>query len=196
MCIISLFIRRSLVQVLWREDGLSSRFKMFRPSSSSTFGLWLSLLRRNTRTTFWTIVNFYLLRSSPPFSLPRCSFLAARVLERNPLCFHLASNPRLCCLGRGAPHIWKRQKKKEALILLVWEVRCWCVRAASRCLSPCSSSLLRQRVLKRVVRSCWGAPPLVSLVTACLMEGAGPNRIPLQASPAFSWNSGAALILL
>lgn len=38
-----------------------SRFKMLRLSSSSTAGLWLSLLRKNTRITFWTI-----------FSLRRC----------------------------------------------------------------------------------------------------------------------------
>lgn len=43
---------------------------MFRLSSSSTAGLWLSLLRKNTRITFWTI--FTLLRcwgflsSNPP----------------------------------------------------------------------------------------------------------------------------------
>lgn len=38
-----------------------SRFKMLRLSSSSTAGLWLSLLRKNTKITFWTI-----------FSLRRC----------------------------------------------------------------------------------------------------------------------------
>ncbi|MEQ2179096.1 hypothetical protein GOODEAATRI_021111 [Goodea atripinnis] len=37
---------------------------MFRLSSSSTAGLWLSLLRKNTRITFWTI-----LRPSKSFSL-------------------------------------------------------------------------------------------------------------------------------
>lgn len=37
---------------------LNLRFRMFRLSSSSTFGLWLSLLRRNTKTTFCTISDF------------------------------------------------------------------------------------------------------------------------------------------
>lgn len=32
-----------------------SRLRMLRLSSSSTAGLWLSLLRKNTRITFWTI---------------------------------------------------------------------------------------------------------------------------------------------
>lgn len=32
-----------------------SRFRMLRLSSSSTAGLWLSLLRKNTKITFWTI---------------------------------------------------------------------------------------------------------------------------------------------
>lgn len=34
-----------------------SRFKMLRLSSSSTAGLWLSLLRKNTKITFWTILS-------------------------------------------------------------------------------------------------------------------------------------------
>lgn len=43
---------------------------MFRLSSSSTAGLWLSLLRKNTRITFWTIVTLLrcwgFLSSNPP----------------------------------------------------------------------------------------------------------------------------------
>lgn len=56
-------------------ECLNSRFRMFRPSSSSTFGLWLSLLRRNTKTTFWTIVTsaIYVPSSSNRLQLLDCS---------------------------------------------------------------------------------------------------------------------------
>lgn len=47
-------INHSLSRICWWLSY--SRFKMFRLSSSSTAGLWLSLLRKNTRITFWTIL--------------------------------------------------------------------------------------------------------------------------------------------
>lgn len=81
---------------------------MFRLSSSSTLGLWLSLLRRNTRTTFCTIFGRAPCQQHT-LSYPTntgSSLFTARALHRNPLCLHLASKPRLCCFGRGAPHIW------------------------------------------------------------------------------------------
>lgn len=40
------------------------------------------------------------------------SFFSGSVLQRNPLCLHLASRPRLWCFGRGAPHIWNSRKKR------------------------------------------------------------------------------------
>lgn len=42
-------------------------------------------------------------------------FFTTRVLERNPLCLHLASRPRLCCFGKGAPHIWN--SRRNAILL-------------------------------------------------------------------------------
>lgn len=83
------------------------RLRMFLLSSSSTLGLWLSLLRRNTRTTFCTIVP-------PPVCPSPWARSGSRSYPTNAgssfftalLCLHLASEPRLCCFGRGAPHIW------------------------------------------------------------------------------------------
>lgn len=47
-----------------------SRFKMLRLSSSSTAGRWLSLLRKNTRITFWTISTPSLPGLLPPPAPP------------------------------------------------------------------------------------------------------------------------------
>lgn len=69
------------------ETWLNLRFKMFRLSSSSTFGLWLSLLRRNTKTTFWTIFD---------------SSCLSPVLF---ILFKPAVVSSLCAFSRGIPYV-------------------------------------------------------------------------------------------
>lgn len=104
----------------WPVAFSNSRFRMFLLSSSSTLGLWLSLLRRNTRTTFCTIFPPPLSSSpwarSGSLSYPTnagSSFFTAL------LCLHLASKPRLCCFGRGAPHIWNSCSKCAIFFFLL-----------------------------------------------------------------------------
>lgn len=75
------------------------RFKMFRLSSSSTAGLWLSRLRKNTRITFWTILTPYKLLSLSA-SYQRCCRAASASDRREPR-DHLANSgspPRLLSL--------------------------------------------------------------------------------------------------
>ena len=54
-----------------------------------------------------------------PILHPALTFFTVRFLERIPLRFHLASKPRLWCFGRGAPHIWISDDKRQFLRLIV-----------------------------------------------------------------------------
>ena len=127
-----------------------------------------------------------------------------RVLERNPLCLHLASKPRLCCFGRGAPHIWNNSRKKRGFSGAGWILHQFisrCQDAASQVQLPpvrftvhwpiLSANTLRLRLralLNWVVIGWRGATPLVSLVTACIIcSRRSFDGLPLTASPTSSW---------
>lgn len=133
-----------------------------------------------------------------------------RVLERNPLCLHLASKPRLCCLGRGAPHIWNNRWR--AKFSLFWEFstkiyfpfsRC-CISGAADVLRSAAQALLStirlrlQALFNWVVMSCWGATPLVSLVTACIICSRrslmGSHSRHPQPPPDVHWATGTVIL--
>lgn len=89
---------------------LNSRFRMLRLSSSSTLGLWLSLLRRNTRTTFWTMSTVRLLPVSP---LNRFSFLhCALSREEPPMSPSRIQTAAVVLPQRRSPHL-ERPKKRD-----------------------------------------------------------------------------------
>lgn len=169
---------------VWKEklERLNLRFRMFRPSSSSTFGLWLSLLRRNTKTTFWTIST-----SAAP-----CPILSKPAVVSS-----------LCAFSRGIPYVSISHPNRgcdasaEALptsgivkeaqfsgLRILHQIIFRSQDAASQVQLPYCvystppqqhrhSSLLPatdyRRFLNWVVMGCWGATPLVSLVTACII---------------------------
>lgn len=172
---------------------------MFRLSSSSTFGLWLSLLRRNTKTTFWTILTstISILSSLNRLQLLHCS----RSRKKSPM-FPSRIQTTTVMLGqRRSPHLELSKERgspvsevstKLFVVFKMLHLRCSCLvcslytaTAAQGLLSAIRRRLLA--LLSWVVTGCWGATSPVSVVTACIISRGGAKRIPLEASPTSSW---------
>lgn len=135
-----------------------------------------------------------------------CSFFTVRVLDRNPLCLHLASKPRLWCLGRGAPHIWN--SRRDAILLVEDSPPIYL--SVSKCCISGAAAVLRvsvhrssSRVLFTIRRPTLTTsafelgrdgllgrdyPSLPGYYMHNLWE-AEPNWLPLTASPTSSWST-------
>lgn len=164
------------------RECLNLRFRMFRLSSSSTFGLWLSLLRRNTKTTFWTILTkaIYVLSSLNRLQLLHCS----RPRQESPM-FPSRIQPATVMLGqRRSPHLELSKERdspvaedstKLFVVFKMLHLSCSCLvrllytsTAAQELLSAVRHWL--QALLSWVVMCCWGATSPVSVVTACIIS--------------------------
>lgn len=160
---------------------LNSRFKMFRLSSSSTFGLWLSLLRRNTKTTFWTIVSSDNRSSLNGLQLLRC----ARSREESPMFPSRIQTAAVRLQRRRSPHLEQSAK----LILLFCCCYYYFEKSANYfsgtvcCISDLLHNAAAVKALLSTTRytrfstgSWWAAGarlPPVSLVTACRINRGG-----------------------
>lgn len=149
------------VNVDWQQFSINLRFKMFRLSSSSTLGLWLSLLRRNTKTTFWTIVHCPTVLLSWP--CPLCTFIT---WPMSPSRIRTAA----VILGkRCSEHL---EYSNAALPFSCWIIQVSqdapCLASALR--SSTSTSTLLQELFKWVVMGCLRVSASVSPVTAYIMS--------------------------